>query len=102
MNAIHPAAQAAPSTTLHYLPVGLFGAVMGSIGLALAWRLAAGAFPRGGPLVPPLRLPEGGAAAADRQPSRPGALPVAAGGCGPAAGASPAAATPASYGATRG
>jgi len=44
MNAIHPAAQAAPRTTLHYLPVGLFGAVMGSIGLALAWRLAAGMF----------------------------------------------------------
>lgn len=34
--AVRPAA----STTLGYLPVGLFGAVMGLTGLALAWRLA--------------------------------------------------------------
>ena len=31
----------APSTTLHYLPVSLFGGVMGMTGLAVAWRLAA-------------------------------------------------------------
>ncbi|USX13094.1 SLAC1 anion channel family protein [Oxalobacteraceae bacterium OTU3CAMAD1] len=44
MNTINPAAEAAPSSNLHYLPVGLFGAVMGSIGLAVAWRLAADIF----------------------------------------------------------
>ena len=45
MNATHTVAEAAaPSTTLHYLPVGLFGAVMGGIGLAFAWRLAAKIF----------------------------------------------------------
>lgn len=44
MNAAQPAAVAVPGTTLHYLPVGLFGAVMGSIGLAVAWRLAASDF----------------------------------------------------------
>ncbi len=36
MKAVHAAAPAAPSTTLHYLPVSLFGAVMGTIGLAVA------------------------------------------------------------------
>jgi len=42
MQAARPAVTAAPltSTTLSYLPVGLFGAVMGLTGLALAWRLA--------------------------------------------------------------
>lgn len=44
MNPAQPAAVAVPDTTLHYLPVGLFSAVMGSIGLALAWRLAASQF----------------------------------------------------------
>lgn len=47
MEAARPAtAAAAPavSTTLSYLPVGLFGAVMGLTGLALAWRLAHQAF----------------------------------------------------------
>ena len=44
MNPAQPAAVAVPDTTLHYLPVGLFGAVMGSVGLALAWRLAASRF----------------------------------------------------------
>jgi len=41
-----PAAQAAtaPATTLAYLPVGMFGAVMGLSGLALAWRVAHQAF----------------------------------------------------------
>ena len=52
MEAARPApAAAAPavSTTLSYLPVGLFGAVMGLTGLALAWRLAHQAF--GAPAV---------------------------------------------------
>jgi tellurite resistance protein len=42
MEAARPAAATAPamSTTLSWLPVGLFGAVMGLTGLALAWRLA--------------------------------------------------------------
>ncbi len=47
MEAARPAtAAAAPavSTTLSYLPVGLFGAVMGLTGMALAWRLAHQAF----------------------------------------------------------
>ena len=46
MQAARPAVAAAPltSTTLSYLPVGLFGAVMGLTGLALAWRLAHQAF----------------------------------------------------------
>ncbi len=44
MNASQAAAVAVPGTTLHYMPVGLFGAVMGSIGLAVAWRLAASHF----------------------------------------------------------
>jgi tellurite resistance protein len=43
-----PAASAAP-TTLGWLPVGLFGAVMGLTGLSLAWRLAHQAF--GAPAV---------------------------------------------------
>lgn len=41
MNTAPTEAAAVPATTLHYLPVGLFGAVMGNIGLAVAWRLAA-------------------------------------------------------------
>jgi tellurite resistance protein len=46
MQAARPAGAAAPavSTTLSYLPVGLFGAVMGLAGLSLAWRLAHQAF----------------------------------------------------------
>lgn len=46
MQAAQPAVTAAPAvpTTLSYLPVGLFGAVMGLTGLALAWRLAHQAF----------------------------------------------------------
>lgn len=39
-----------PATSLHYLPVGLFGCVMGMIGLASAWRKAAAMF--GIPLWP--------------------------------------------------
>lgn len=39
-----PQAPAAATTTLAYLPVGLFGSVMGLTGLALAWRLAHAAF----------------------------------------------------------
>ncbi|WP_296952572.1 SLAC1 anion channel family protein [uncultured Massilia sp.] len=35
-----PAAAAAPPTTLAWLPVGLFGAVMGLAGLSIAWDLA--------------------------------------------------------------
>jgi tellurite resistance protein len=38
------AARPASATTLAWLPVGLFGAVMGLTGLALAWRLAHRAF----------------------------------------------------------
>lgn len=34
----------APASTLSYLPVGLFGSVMGLAGLSLAWRQAAGLF----------------------------------------------------------
>jgi hypothetical protein len=52
MEAARPAPVAAApavSTTLSYLPVGLFGAVMGLTGLALAWRLAHQAF--GAPAV---------------------------------------------------
>jgi tellurite resistance protein len=50
MEAARPAAAASPtSTSLSYLPVGLFGAVMGLTGLALAWRLAHQAF--GAPAV---------------------------------------------------
>lgn len=41
--AAHAAIPTAP-TTLAYLPVGLFGAVMGLTGLSLAWRLAHQAF----------------------------------------------------------
>lgn len=37
-------AAAAPTTTLHYLPVALFGAAMGTIGLASGWRKAAAMF----------------------------------------------------------
>ncbi|HEX7987976.1 MAG TPA: C4-dicarboxylate ABC transporter [Duganella sp.] len=44
INQAQPAAAAVPGTTLHYMPVGLFSAVMGSTGLALAWRLAASEF----------------------------------------------------------
>ncbi|MCS0582821.1 SLAC1 anion channel family protein [Massilia pinisoli] len=50
MQAAHPAGVTAPaaapavSTTLAYLPVGTFGAVMGLTGLSLAWRLAHQAF----------------------------------------------------------
>jgi tellurite resistance protein len=46
MQAARPAGAAAPavSTTLSYLPVGLFGAVMGLTGLSFAWRLAHQAF----------------------------------------------------------
>lgn len=44
INQAQPAAVAVPVTTLHYMPVGLFSAVMGSTGLALAWRLAASEF----------------------------------------------------------
>jgi tellurite resistance protein len=40
MDKVDPAAVAA-STTLHYLPIALFGSVMGMIGLAGAWRSAA-------------------------------------------------------------
>lgn len=43
------AARPASATTLAWLPVGLFGAVMGLTGLALAWRLAHRAF--GAPAV---------------------------------------------------
>jgi tellurite resistance protein len=51
MHAARPAVAAAPAvpTTLSYLPVGLFGAVMGLTGLALAWRHAHQAF--GAPAV---------------------------------------------------
>ena len=51
MEAARPAVAAAPaaSTTLSYLPVGLFGAVMGLTGLAVAWRLAHQAY--GAPAV---------------------------------------------------
>ena len=38
------AAASTASTTLAYLPVGVFGAVMGLTGLSLAWRLAHQAF----------------------------------------------------------
>jgi tellurite resistance protein len=46
MQAARPIATAVPaaSTTLSWLPVGLFGAVMGLTGLSLAWRLAHDAF----------------------------------------------------------
>ena len=43
------AAASTASTTLAYLPVGVFGAVMGLTGLSLAWRLAHQAF--GAPAV---------------------------------------------------
>jgi tellurite resistance protein len=39
-----PAAAPTAQTTLAYLPVGVFGAVMGLTGLSLAWRLAHQAF----------------------------------------------------------
>lgn len=39
MNRAQGAAAAVPGSTLHDMPVGLFGAVMGSVGLAVAWRL---------------------------------------------------------------
>ncbi len=52
MNPAPTEAAAVPVTTLHYLPVGLFGAVMGNIGLAVAWRLAASRY--GAPAEPPL------------------------------------------------
>jgi tellurite resistance protein len=35
-----PKPAAAPSTTLSYLPVGMFGSVMGLTGLSIAWHLA--------------------------------------------------------------
>lgn len=40
MQAVNPAAAAAPATTLSYLPVGMFGAVMGMAALANAWHRA--------------------------------------------------------------